>query len=257
MLHDHCWPLAALAATSRFRRSRRPPPRPDYSKPSTWLCLPGGATSARRRCRPPRSTPTATARSAEQRRHEPADRLLLRLSDGLARSGHEQRPQSPTRASGGDAGPVRALRQRLPAVRASVPPDDPGLGRRRCGRSERHRGRSSRLCATSCRLAHLSQQAQQGPAVRPHRPQPGLPDAPAADQAPDRGQADRRQDETGDPPRLQFPTCRRAGWSAAHSRGRRSAPRRARPAACSPGSASARTIRRRPAPCSACPASRE
>ena len=68
------------------------------------------------------------------------DRLLLRLSDGQPRPRHEQRPHARRRrGEGGGRQPVRALRRRLPDVRADLSPDD-----RRRGRRRRRRRRLSR-----------------------------------------------------------------------------------------------------------------
>jgi len=60
------------------------PSAPDYSKDSTWLCLPGRADT----CSTPLATtalnPTATLGRSEHGRQGSTHRLLLRLSDGVA-----------------------------------------------------------------------------------------------------------------------------------------------------------------------------
>ena len=96
------------------------------------------------------------------------------------------------------------------------------------------------------RVAQLSRQPQQGPPVRPDRPQPGLADADPAARQRDRGPPRGEADEARHPPRLQRPGARRASSSAAPSSRPRSARRPARPAASSAWVSFRETQRRRP-----------
>ena len=100
---------AAAQAARRAARRRAV----DYADEASWLCLPGradacGAAAAddraqRQRLR--RGRPGGPGRRS-------ADRLLLRLSDRLARSRAQQRHGRRARGAGRRRGPVRALRQR-------------------------------------------------------------------------------------------------------------------------------------------------
>ena len=126
-------PLVAAAAPPQADRA------PDYSKDSTWLCLPGRADVC--------STPLATTELNPARlwregpqadRQGSADRLLLRLSDSLHDPGlnsdlNVQRGEGCTRG-----GTVRPLRLRLPDFRADLSADDDRCDRCLRGRSRHH-----------------------------------------------------------------------------------------------------------------------
>ena len=111
--------LAAAAFAAVSPASAQPAaPAPDYYEGFDWLCLPGRADVC--------STPLATtalnpngygSTGRSDGRQGPAARLLLCLPDGLPRPGmnsdlnrREERPP---------AGAIRALRRRLPDLRAA------------------------------------------------------------------------------------------------------------------------------------------
>ena len=165
------------SARSR-RRARLSPATPPGS------ASPAAPTPAARRC------PTADLNPDGYRpgrargpRRKSADRLLLRLSHRLARSRPQQRSRMPARRkSAARRGPVRALRLRLPDVRAGLSAGDAQQHRRRCSRAAMRRRSSPSLMAT-CVAAWRDYLAasQQWPPLRPDRPQPGHdPSHPAA-----------------------------------------------------------------------------
>ena len=131
-------------ACSRLPPPPNPPPLRLQSiipRPPTGCACPAAPTSARRRCRPPRSTPTAMARpAAVDRRQGPAARLLLRLSDRVARP----RPQQRSQHVGGNRRrrrPGRALLLGLQGLCAEISADDGRRDRRLRRRPGHHRRR--------------------------------------------------------------------------------------------------------------------
>ena len=160
-------------------------------------------------------------------RQEPADRLLLRLSDGVARPRHEQRPHADDAE---ESALPKSSSPASPAVCRPFAPDVPPDDRRRRSRLSA----PARTSAPPARLAYrdvagawrnyLATCNQGRPFVLIGHSQGSLMLHPA-DRQRDRGQAgSRRADEAGDPARLQ-----RAG--AAGQTGRRRPSRRRRCAA--------------------------
>ena len=131
-------------------------------------------------------------------------------------------------------GAIRALRLGVPAVRADLPPDDARRGRRLCGRRRHQPGRELAYRDVVAAWRNYLAHSQQGPPVRPDRPQPGQPDAAAADRPRDRERPGRRgAHEARDDSRLQ--RARAAGQARRRHVQEDAAvqPRRARPAASS------------------------
>ena len=170
-----------VGGRSRFRAaSSRVQPRRDYSKDTNWLCLPGRADIC--------STPladdgaqlrTAMARSAQSSvaKDPPIDCFYV-YPTVSSDHGMNSDLNVAARRRLAAAGAVRALRLRVPDLRADLSPDDARRGRRLFGR-RRHRCRPAMLAYATSLAAwrnYLATQ-QQGPPVRAHRPQPGQPDA--------------------------------------------------------------------------------
>ena len=225
--------LAALVATAPASQ-RRPPPLPLRSTiriRRTGCACRDARTSARRRSERRRSIPTATARSAKPvAKNPPLDCFYV-----YPTVSRDSGMNSDLVADASERGAAQIQFARFAGVCRTFAPIyrqmTLGAVAAAAAGADMTRPRFHRLCGCRDRLAHLSRAPQQGPPVRAHRPQPGLADAAGADQARDRGQADRAADAPRDPARLQSAACRRAGGSAARSRARPSALRRARPAA--------------------------
>ena len=116
---------------------------------------PGAGMPAPRRSRPPTLNPEGygpVRRGAAA--VEPADRLLLRLPDRLARPRPQQRHGAGRGGADRRRRPVRPLRERLPAVRAGLPArhdlDDPP----RCSPAAIRRRSSTSLMATCAAAWH-------------------------------------------------------------------------------------------------------
>ena len=113
--------LAALDRRSRCRPARRclrPPV--DYSKAANWLCLPGRADV----CSAPLATTALNpngygSTGRVDRRQGPAGRLLLRLSDRVARPRPQQRPQH----VGGESAPPPPSPRASPRCARSLRPN--------------------------------------------------------------------------------------------------------------------------------------
>ena len=182
-------PASALRRPTMPRRRAKN----DYSIASNWLCLPGheDACSANED-----ATVVAAERHTESgeipRRQEGAGRLLLCLSDRVARSRRQQRHAARPRGDGRDRAAVRTLRQRLHDLRAALSPvHADGARRAHDGQADGDAGRSAaRLSRRRRCLELLSRALQSRPRRRPDRTQPGLGRADRADQERDRRQAD-------------------------------------------------------------------
>ena len=162
--------LSLLAVRRRARPSqaaRRPAPvrrrargraRSIMPTRPTGSACPAATTPARGRCRPPRSSPSGYGAGRPQRRRPPTRRSTASTSIRPCRATRpQQRPFAGHRGAGRRRRPVRALRQRLPALRAGLPPGDRGRDPARAA-AARIRRRSSTLAYgdVARRLAPLS-----------------------------------------------------------------------------------------------------
>ena len=214
---------------------RRLRPLPTIRSPPTGCACPAAPTSARRRSRPPRSIPTAMARPASRRSPRTPRIDCFYVYPTVSRDrGHQQRPHARRRrgegarspasspASPAPAGPIAPIyRQMTVGAIAAVAAGADVTG-----------ADGDRLWRRPRRLAGISRQAQQGPPVRPHRPQPGLAGCSSMLIANEiEGKPVAQADEAGDHPRLQRAGAAGQAASAAPSSRPRSARRPARPAA--------------------------
>ncbi len=166
----------------------------DYSDDTSWLCRPGRKGDA---CDVDLTTTVVAAdgtltRETLARRSEGADRLLLRLSDGLDRRDAEQRHEPGPGGEERHPAAVRALRIEVPHVRADVPADHAprpagsardqrrSAGAVQQGRSVRRRPRC---------VAALPEERQPGPRRGADRPLAGRVHPAGVDRERDRRQA--------------------------------------------------------------------
>ncbi len=193
-------PLVAAPAAAQ------PPPRARLFEAANWLCLPGRSRHLLDAAADDRAQPQRLWLERPQPgRQGSAGRLLLRLSDGLPRPGHEQRPRARQRRERARsqsqfarfAGVCRTFapiyRQMTVAAVAAVA----------AGADYQARRRRSPIGDVARRVAGISRQAQQGPAVRPDRPQPGRVMLQQLIANEIEGKPRRPADEAGDHPRLQ------------------------------------------------------
>ena len=125
----------------------------DYGDGKTWLCRPGRAGRVRRRSDDDdrRGGRHADARGVEGE-PERADRLLLRLPDGVDRSRRQQRHERRARRERRRPRAAGALRVAVPRLRAALPPGDAD----RAARRRRPAARSpsiARSATTTCSTA--------------------------------------------------------------------------------------------------------
>ena len=121
---------------------------------------------------------------------EPADRLLLRLSDGVVRPGGEQRHEHRSRRARCRAVAVRPVRRGVPAVRADVPSGHARRAARPPLRRDSDDSRPrARLQRRPRRVELLPAARQQRPRCRAHRALSGIRRPDAAHSQRDRRQA--------------------------------------------------------------------
>ena len=138
--------------SSRLQAAAQPPaPAPDYSKPDSWLCLPGRTDICSTPLRRPRSTPTAMARPAVSpvAKDPSVDCFYVYptvcrdrgMNSDLIPDDGEERARSHSQFA--------RFCRRLPDLRADLSPDDRRRGHRRRRRRRRIKAAVASPIATS------------------------------------------------------------------------------------------------------------